>query len=131
MEFCDENQCADCCRDAKVPLLNADVDRIIMHGYYDVYFVDDYKGIKMLRTRDDGSCVFHNKGTGSCEVYVSRPERCKLNPYCINDTDPRPHIDRGCRHSASCKEDPSMKRSMAEYIASLEREIGGRKRAGF
>ena len=85
MEFCDKYECADCCLEAKVPLLNEDIDKIVMHGYYDAAFVDEDNGIRTLRTREDGACVFHNKFTGLCDVYPSRPERCRLNPYTISE----------------------------------------------
>jgi len=130
MEFCDEFECADCCIDARVPLLNKDIDRIVMHGYYDAYFVDECNGIKTIRTRDDGSCVFYNKTSGLCDVYPSRPERCRLNPYTICEKTHEPTVDKACRFSQKCQEDPTMHERMSEYLAALQKEIEWRRRTG-
>jgi Fe-S-cluster containining protein len=131
MEFCDDNNCSECCFDARVPLLNEDINRIVMHGFYDVYFVEEDHGIKTLRKRDDGSCVFLNKQAGGCEVYDSRPEKCKLSPYSICNNNMNPHVDHDCRHSGHCSEDPKMVKKMHEYIATLQKEIEWRRRTGF
>lgn len=131
MEFCDENDCSECCFDARVPLLNDDINQITQYGYFDVYFVEEDKGIKTLRKRDDGSCVFLNRFTGVCDVYDSRPEKCRLNPYCICDDNMNPHVDRNCRNSVFCKEDPKMVKRMHEYITTLQKEIEWRRRTGF
>ncbi len=131
MEFCDKNNCSECCFDARVPLLNEDVSRITSHGFYDVYFVEENQGIKTLRRREDGSCVFFNNLLGGCEIYKARPEKCRLNPYCICDDNMDPHIDRACRHSYQCREDPKVVERMHEYIATLQKEIEWRRRTGF
>jgi Fe-S-cluster containining protein len=130
MEFCDENNCIECCFDVKVPLLNEDINRITQHGFYDVYFVEEDAGIKTLRKRDDGSCVFLDKSTNGCEIYRSRPEKCKLNPYCICEDNMNPHVDRLCRNSSYCSEDPKQVSRMHEYIAKLQKEIEWRRRTG-
>ena len=131
MEFCDENQCIECCFDARVPLLNDDINRITQHGFYDVYFVEESNGIKTLRKNEDGSCIFLNKRTGSCEIYNSRPEKCKLNPYCICEKNLNPHVDHSCKHSQNCSEDPKMVKRMHVYISKLQKEIEWRRRTGF
>jgi Fe-S-cluster containining protein len=130
MEFCDENNCIECCFDVKVPLLNEDINRITQHGFYDVYFVEEESGIKTLRKRDDGSCVFLDKRTNSCEIYRARPEKCKLNPYCICENNMNPHVDNLCRHSNYCQEDPKQVKRMHEYISKLQKEIEWRRRTG-
>ena len=83
MEFCDENNCSECCFDVRVPLLNEDVNRIVQSGFYDVFFMEESLGIKTLRKRTDGTCIFLDKRHKVCEIYNIRPERCKLNPYFI------------------------------------------------
>jgi len=130
MEFCDKYHCADCCLEPKVPLLNEDIDRIIMHGFYDAYFVDEDQGIKTVRQRDDGTCVFYNKLSGLCEVYPSRPERCKLNPYTICKDNLEPEVDRACKHCNQCNKDPVSEKRMSEYLVTLEKEIEWRRRTG-
>jgi Fe-S-cluster containining protein len=131
MEFCDENNCIECCFDVKVPLLNEDINRITQHGFYDVYFVEEDKGIKTLRKREDGSCVFLDKSTGGCEIYSARPEKCKLNPYCICHDNLEPHVDHLCKHSRYCQEDPNQVKRMHEYINQLQKEIEWRRKTGF
>ena len=128
MEFCNDNNCMDCCKDAVVPLLNEDINKIVMHGYYDVYFTEVRDGIKILRTRPDGSCIFYKKDTGSCEIYRTMPERCKLNPYCICGQNHEPCIDTACKYSQNCKEDRQMYEKMHEYIAKLQKEIDWRRK---
>ncbi len=128
MDFCDENRCIECCFEVKVPLLNEDINRITQHGFYDVYFVEENKGIKTLRKREDGSCVFLDKRTGDCEIYRARPEKCKLNPYCICEDNLNPHVDRACKYSGHCNEDPKTVNRMHDFINQLEKEIEWRRR---
>ena len=131
MEFCEKNNCADCCFEPRVPLLNEDINRIRMHGYYDAYFVDEQNGIKTVRKNDDGTCVFYNKREGFCEIYYSRPERCRLNPYCICEENLEPHVDKFCKHHTSCRDDPEIQQRMSEYLATLQKEIDWRRRTGY
>ncbi len=131
MEFCDKFNCTDCCFEAKVPLLNEDIDRIIMHGYYDAYFVVEHEGIKTMRTWSDGSCIFFDKSSGQCEIYESRPERCRLNPYTISQETLKPTIDRACKHCNNCSCDEVMQKRMSEYLVTLEREIEWRRKNGY
>jgi Fe-S-cluster containining protein len=130
MEFCDKLDCAECCTDARVPLLNDDINRITMYGYYDASFVDENRGIKTLRTRDDGTCVFYNQQTRLCDIYESRPERCRLNPYCICEKNHEPHIDENCRHFSRCQENPKIQERMSEYLVTLQKEIDWRRKTG-
>ncbi len=101
-----------------------------MYGYYDAYFVDEYSGIKTLRTRDDGRCIFYNQETGLCDIYESRPERCRLNPYTICEHNHKPHISKSCKHHNECSVDPVMYEKMSEYLATLQKEIEWRRRTG-
>ena len=131
MEFCDEHNCANCCFDAKVPLLIEDINRIIMYGYYDAYFVEEQSGIKTLRTREDGSCVFYNKQERVCDIYTSRPERCKLNPYTICEQTLEPGVDKDCKHCNDCHDEKIMHKRMSEYLITLEKEIRWRRETGY
>ena len=131
MEFCDQNNCSECCFDVRVPLLNEDINRITQHGFYDVYFVEEDRGIKTLRTRDDGSCIFLDRNRGGCEIYNARPEKCQLSPYCICEDNMKPHVDETCRHSYQIAEDPKQVKRMHEYINKLQKEIEWRRRTGF
>lgn len=130
MEFCEKKNCADCCEDAAVPLLNSDIDMIVLHGYYDVFFVEENNGIKTLRTKTDGSCVFFNDETKACEIEQSKPERCKLNPYCICDKNPKSYEDKSSPPEPKTRKETKMMESMTEFISKLQREVEWRRRTG-
>ena len=130
MEFCDKNDCNECCLDVRVPLLNEDINRITLNGYYDVFFVEENNGIKTLRTDDDGTCVFYNKETEDCDINNSKPLRCRLNPYCLGHDEHKTQIDRSCKHSTECQDDPDMHKCMHEFVSTLQDEIDWRRRTG-
>lgn len=107
--------------------MNEDVNRIIMYGYYDAYFVQERNGVKMIRTERDGSCIFHNKDNGLCDIYPSRPERCKLLPYTTNESETAGIIDPGCRYAHDAEDDPQASRRMVKYLNTLHKEIQWRR----
>jgi len=127
MGLCERNSCLECCLHAEVPLLNEDVNRIIMYGYYDAYFVQEREGVKTIRTEKDGRCIFFNKNTGLCDVYQSRPERCKMYPWTVNDVTNEAEVDHGCRFAAQCQDDPAMHRRMEKFLQTLKKEIQWRR----
>ena len=131
MKVCEANSCAQCCLDAAVALLNEDVTRITMHGYYDAYFVNEEDGVKTLRKFSDGCCIFYEKDTGRCEVYEFRPELCKLRPYTINPGTHEPVIDQECKHSTECDPEPELEDRMTEFFNKLQEEIAWRRKTGY
>ena len=82
MNFCKKHNCTHCCIEADVPLLSEDIDRLTAHGYYDVYFSEDYNGAKFIR-KIDGKCIFFKDGV--CEVYDYRPKRCQCSQIAYDD----------------------------------------------
>ena len=130
MSLCNRNNCVDCCLDADVPLLNEDINRIIMYGYYDAYFVQEVNGVKMIRKERDGRCIFYNQESSLCDVYASRPERCKLLPYTVDDSGCKGVIDTQCPHSCGMEEDPKTTRRMENFVSKVQKEINWRRETG-
>ncbi len=110
-----------------MPLLNADVDKIIMYGYYDTYFVKEINGVKIMRVNEDGSCVFFKQG--QCEVYNDRPERCRLYPWSVDDHG-KACLDDGCPYSGQIPDSAEMRRRMERFAMQLDKEIMGRRKTG-
>ena len=127
MSVCNRNNCVECCLHADVPLLNEDVNRIIMYGYYDAYFVQEVNGVKMMRTEKDGRCIFYNRDSGLCDIYASRPERCKLLPYTVDESGCKGMVDHQCPHSHELQEDPKTARRMENFVSKLQKEIKWRR----
>lgn len=127
MSLCNRNNCVDCCLHADVPLLNEDINRIIMYGYYDAYFVQEVDGVKMIRTERDGRCIFYTQQSGLCDVYASRPERCKLLPYTVDDSGCRGVVDHQCPNCHEMDADPKTARRMENFVAKLQKEIKWRR----
>jgi Fe-S-cluster containining protein len=131
MDICAKSNCVVCCRKAEVALLNEDVNRISMHGYYDAYFTFETDGIKILRTFSDGGCIFFNKNTGSCEIYDYRPEQCRLRPYTTNDGTDSAIIDDTCKHCSDCISEADKENDFSKFITKLREEIAWRKKTGY
>jgi Fe-S-cluster containining protein len=131
MEVCEKNNCVQCCMDGEVPLLNEDVSRITMAGYYDAYFVFEEDGVKTIRKFSDGCCIFYKKETGRCEIYKLRPEMCRLRPYTISEGSHEPVIDQECKHCSECKSDSKMESRMTKFFSTFEKEIEWRRKTGY
>ncbi len=129
--ICEKNKCSQCCMHAAVPLLNEDVNRIILLGFYDAYFVNEDSGVKLMRTWSDGRCIFFDKDNGGCEIYPHRPEQCKQRPYTIRNDSHKPGIDEECIHCKECTMDPAEVKKMARYFKKLKEEIEWRRKTGY
>ena len=105
MEFCEKFNCTTCCEKPNIYLLVEDVNNITANGFYDVYFVAESKGIKTIRTKDDGSCIFYQRELDSCEIYKSRPKQCRLRPNILIDYNGNIEKDSECNHSDEYRED--------------------------
>lgn len=129
MTFCEEHNCAECCFEVDVPLLNEDIRNITSMGYYDTYFTenDNENRVKKLR-KICGKCVFHNDGL--CEVYPNRPERCKLYPLSYDGETKRVTLDERCASAPYFEVTDSMKEKMLKYIKTLRDEIQWRMKTG-
>ena len=129
--ICEKHDCVKCCLHASVPLLNEDLNRIIYLGYYDVYFVVEEDGVKTMRTKNDGSCIFYNEDEGNCKIGANRPEQCKQRPYTIRNDSHEPGIDDECIHHHECELDQTSVKKMASYFDTLKKEIEWRRRTGY
>ncbi len=129
MTFCEEHQCAECCFEVDVPLLNEDIRKITSMGYYDAYFTENDNENRVKRLRNIcGKCVFYSDGL--CEVYPHRPERCKLYPMSYDGDSERVTLDDRCRHTYDFEVTESMKEKMLKYVKTLRDEIHWRKKTG-
>ena len=81
-------RCGACCRWAgEVRLTVVDAERLAAHlGMAEREFADRYtrltadrKALSLVE-REDGSCIFYNAGTASCEVHVVKPRQCRAFP---------------------------------------------------
>jgi Fe-S-cluster containining protein len=131
MNICESKNCSHCCLKASVPLLNEDIDRIIQLGYYDAYFADEREGVKFIRTWSDGSCIFFDKETNSCQVYDYRPKQCKLRPYTINGGSQQPGIDDECIYHLELSVESQFIKEMSKYFETLKSEIEWRRKTGY
>ena len=131
MEYCKQFTCSECCKKAVVPLLNEDINRIIMHGYYDAYFTVEKNGIKTIRTFKSGKCVFLDDKSGYCKIYNSRPEFCTLRPITVSEKNKEPIVDDVCKHSKNFEIQTEDAAKMAKFFATLEREIKWRRKTGY
>jgi len=68
--------CGNCVSPTQVTLLQEDIDRLLMMGYYDVVFCVEQGGVKYLRKYSTGECVFYKNG--HCDVWDRRPTRCQV-----------------------------------------------------
>jgi len=131
MDFCGNNNCLNCCKNAKIQLIHEDINNIVLYGYYDAYFVDENNGVKTLSTREDGSCVFLNQDTGVCDVYQSRPSGCRFRPYLINEHQQQPTIDEDCKFSNEYQVSPSVKENANNIFEKLKKEVAWRRKTGY
>ena len=68
--------CGNCASPTQVTLLQEDIDRLLMMGYYDVVFCVEDEGVRYLRKYSNGECVFLKNG--QCDVWDRRPSRCQV-----------------------------------------------------
>ncbi|UCH88865.1 MAG: YkgJ family cysteine cluster protein [Thermoplasmata archaeon] len=120
MSFCIQNKCAHCCIEADVPLLNEDIDRITAMGYYDVYFVVNHSGLRIMR-KLEGKCIFFQNG--ECEIYERRPFRCRHYPMTFDGDKNCAAIQESCRFKNLYEVTMSGNQAMIDYIVQLRHEF--------
>ena len=131
MNLCELKNCHHCCINASVPLLNEDVDRVAMLGYYDAYFVNEDEGVKLIRTWSDGSCIFYDKDECACQIYEHRPKQCQLRPYTIRNDSHEPGVDEECIHHQELTIESEFVTEMSKYFDTLKKEIEWRRKTGY
>ena len=125
MSFCVQNKCAHCCISEDVPLLAEDINKITAMGYYDVYFVVNYKGMKVMR-KLDGKCIFFQDGV--CEIEHNRPSRCQFYPMTYDGDNECAAISDECRFKNRYEITKSGNEEMVKYIERLKHEFELRTR---
>ncbi len=75
---CLKHRCSKCCIETEMPLTKRDIQRIENLGFKEEDFVRYVDGIPVLKTKEDGSCVFLEDG--KCKIYKYRPDGCRLYP---------------------------------------------------
>ena len=64
----------------------AEQKQIEAKGFQDFLDYSDEKGIRWIRRKDDGSCLFLTKDN-KCAIYSVRPTICRMEPFTIKDYD--------------------------------------------
>jgi Fe-S-cluster containining protein len=89
-------------------------------GYYDVYFVTEDRGLKVMR-KLDGKCIFFQNG--ECEVYERRPNRCKFYPMTFDGDRKCATVQEDCRFKTQYEVTHSGSQRMMAYIDRLKHEF--------
>jgi Fe-S-cluster containining protein len=127
MSFCQQQQCAHCCVEGEVPLLNEDIDRITSMGYFDVYFAVNHQGAKVMR-KLEGKCIFFQQGV--CEIYERRPKRCHCFPLTYNSERDTAEIEESCRYKEMYEISQTSSQDLVNYIHQLQHEYSVRNNSG-
>jgi len=127
MEPCERHGCVKCCKEAEVPLLNEDIDRIRMLGYYDAFFTQEDSGVKTMR-RLDGKCIFFQE---HCEIYAHRPEFCRFVPLTYDASTHQAIYDENCCYAHEFNKTESEKKALVAYVDKLQKQIEWRVRTGY
>jgi len=98
-----ETFCAKCCRNAVVPLLRGDYERLKARLGDVERYVEWVEGVPVLK-RVNGACVFLEEATGRCRVYEDRPLACRLYPL-VYSPGMWVHPDPRCPRAASVTPD--------------------------
>lgn len=120
MSFCIKNNCMHCCIEADVPLLQEDINRLIMTGYYDVYFAEENNGAMFIR-KVDGKCIFFKNG--QCEVWDLRPKRCRCPQLTYDDKTESVVVLNECKFKDKYRMKPADLEFMENFIKQLIKEI--------
>ena len=92
--ICTDSSGAICCKDTKMILSSADVQRIIGCGYKkeDFCFLDE-EGFTRLHNIE-GNCFFLREN--KCIIYSSRPQGCKFYPIIFDLDNNKAIVDSEC-----------------------------------
>ncbi|MGI0090998.1 MAG: YkgJ family cysteine cluster protein [Nitrososphaerales archaeon] len=91
---CKAHHCTSCCYGTEMPLLRADVQRLVLLGFKEEFFTVESDGFKILKNSSHGRCVFHDGK--QCTIYPDRPNGCKLYPVIFDEDQNHPVKDELC-----------------------------------
>lgn len=78
------SNCGVCCTETEMLLSQKDITRLEKKGFSKKQFVKyDKQGYAQLKNRE-GYCVFYNAEKRECNVYVDRPEGCRVYPVILD-----------------------------------------------
>ncbi len=118
-------RCGTCCQETDMLLSAEDISRLERKGYRRDFFARfDKEGFALLRNRQ-GRCVFYDPGKRGCDVYVSRPEGCRVYPV-IYDEEKGIIVDDICHAQATITE--SEKNSRGRKVRKLLDRIDSQAR---
>jgi len=81
----DCSHCGVCCTETEMLLSKKDIKRLKDRGYRKKQFVRyDKYGYAFLRNRE-GYCVFYDRASNRCSVYLSRPSGCRVYPVIVDE----------------------------------------------
>lgn len=91
-------RCGDCCRgpDAEVLLFPSEVRRIISHtdqpwlevveppkaGVWDAE--GNFHTLEWMLRRSENGCAYYDAASGSCSIYLARPDICRTYPFYLD-----------------------------------------------
>ncbi len=78
-------RCGTCCRETDMLLSAEDISCLERKGYSRNLFARfDKEGFALLRNHQ-GRCVFYDPEKRGCDIYVSRPEGCRVYPVIYDE----------------------------------------------
>jgi len=79
------SNCGVCCTETEMLLSQKDIIRIEKKGFSKKHFAKyNRQGYAQLKNRE-GYCVFYNAEKRECEIYVDRPEGCRVYPVILDE----------------------------------------------
>ena len=79
------SNCGVCCTETEMLLSQKDIIRLEKKGFSKKHFVKyNKRGYARLKNRE-GHCVFYNVEKRECEIYVDRPEGCRVYPVILDE----------------------------------------------
>jgi len=79
------SNCGVCCTETEMLLSKRDITRVEKKGFSKKQFVKyNRQGYAQLKNRK-GYCVFFNAEKRECDIYVDRPEGCRVYPVILDE----------------------------------------------
>ena len=116
---CLKHKCNLCCVETRMPLSRSDIRRILKAGYsLNDFTVKTEEGWR-LKNRF-GRCVF--LGEEGCEIYLYRPEGCRLYPLIYDEASRTPMLDELCPYKDEFKVSSGDIERLFNLLVLLEKE---------
>jgi len=122
------SNCSVCCTETEMLLSKKDITCLEKKGFTKNYFAKyDKQGYAQLKNRA-GYCVFYDPKKRRCNVYVDRPEGCRVYPV-ILDEEKGIVLDDICesRNSISEKEKKIKGKRVLGLLERIDNEAANRR----